>query len=167
MTSCLLCNGTHSFKECPLFADHKTYLGHVLPHAFPEEARKLLGDKETFLRHALAPGEKPSPSLAPTLFEQTYGKHAEEQLQEVLDHPDLYSHDEFSLAYEILGGTKRLKKLSEEERVLLDNITHQLISAPRVVEAPKPERRIEDDEGPPKDMDHEALITGHYDPSDG
>ena len=138
----------------------------------------MFGTRERYLS-AFAPkpqprGEaKPSPSLTPTLFEQLFGKHAEEQLQEVIDHPDLYTHDEVNLSWQILSGTKKINKLDQDDRVLLDHIAEQMATMKQPVQ-PKPqvrqmpERRLEDDEGPPRDDVYESLVTrGQVDPSDG
>ena len=156
--TCVFCGQLHSFRQCPMFGKEDEYMAAYAPKSLP-------------------PGEaKPSPSLAPTQFEQVFGRHGEEHLQEVLDHPDLYTHDEVNLAWELLSGAKKLKKLDDDDRALLDRITEQMSTMTKPVQGKAqpvqtrrmPERHFEDDEGPPRDDVYESLITkGQVDPSDG
>ena len=97
--------------------------------------------------------ERKRSSLAPTLFEQLYGKDAELLLQDVPDHPEEFSSDEISLAWQILGGTKKLTALDQDERRLLDHITDRMVEGryKKPATTKLRERRIEDDEGPPGD----------------
>lgn len=160
--TCMFCRGPHALKACPLLSNTQTYLNTFAPRvdAPPPEAR-------------------PRASLAPTLFEQEFGPGAELVLQDVPDHPEVYTADEINLAWQLLGGMKKIKELDGDDRNLLDRLTHRLIEgrypvATRPLPGHRsaeswPERHHEDDEGPPRDAGHyEDLITkGQVDPSDG
>src|SRR5512137_1355927 len=154
--ACIFCGQNHSFRKCPLFADKKAYLDTFAPKAFVPP-----------------PQAPPRASLAPTLFEVLYGEGYLPILQEVPDHPETYSAEEINLAWQLLSGTKKLKNLDADDRVMLNSITQRLYYGkypPKVQPPPKrlPERRLEDDEGPPRDDDYDTLISkGQVDPSDG
>lgn len=149
--TCMFCKGEHELKECPHFADTKTYLREFAP------------------RHDTPPPARKRASLAPTQFEQVFGAEAETLLQDVLDHPQDFGNDEVNLAWQILGGMKKLKDLNQDERDLLDHITHRMIGGKYT--KPQTEtvrqRHPEDDEGPPVDEDIELVTKGQVDPSDG
>ena len=160
MTECLFCKGNHEHTKCPLFGDTKSYLQHHAPKP------PILG--------APPVDERPRSSLAPTQFEEAYGKGAEEHLQEVIDHPDQFTHEEVNLAWQILEGVRKISTLTPDEKDLLNHITRKMIERqdpkPLVIPPTLPlrERRHEDDEGPPRDEDYESLVTkGQVDPSDG
>jgi hypothetical protein len=152
--TCTFCGQQHSFRKCPMFGKKEEYLAAYAPKPYPT-------------------GEaKPSPSLPPTQFEQLFGRGAEAVLQDVLDHPDSFTHDEVNLCWQILSGAKVIKKLDAEDRTLLDHIAIQLATMNKPVstrppERQLPERRLEDDEGPPRDGYDELVTTGQVDPSDG
>ena len=149
MTDCLLCGQKHSFHKCPLFGSKKTYLDTFAPKPFLKE-------------------EPVRSSLAPTLFEELYGPGAELILQDVPDHPESFTSDEINQAWQLLGGTKKIKGLDLDERELLDSITHRLAEGkydkPRTKHTV--ERHPEADEGPPRDEDHESMETGRVEPSE-
>ena len=151
---CMFCRGPHTFRNCPLLAPTKTYLNAFAPPP------PLITPQETRARV----------SLAPTLFEQLFGPGAEVLLQEVPDRPESYTSDEIELAWQILSGAKQIKGLQPDERDILDAITHRMAGvAPVKQPAKQTERRLEDDEGPPRDAtEYENLVTrGQIDPSDG
>jgi len=112
--------------------------------------------------------EQKRSSLQPTLFEQLYGQGAENLLQDVLDYPEVFTDEENTLAWEILGGTKKLKTLNVNERSMLDHITDRLVDGGYRKPKPIPirERNPEDDEGPPTGEDHEAAMTGQLEPAE-
>ena len=109
---CLLCSKQgHSWQKCPLFGSTKEYLAAVAP--VPRSPEEL--------------GTTAAPSLAPTLFEQLYG-HDENALSEMME-DDKLGPNERILATELLIGAKDLKKLSVEDRILLDTMAYHLAAS--------------------------------------
>jgi len=151
--TCQFCKEGHDLKECPHFADTKTYLNTFAP------------------RHDTPPPARKRASLPNTQFEEAFGPEAETLLQDVLDHPTDFTGDEVNLAWQILGGLKKLKELNQEEKDLLDHITHRMLAGrytPPAQPAPAVrQRHPEDDEGPPVDEDIELVTKGQVDPTDG
>jgi len=161
MTECLFCKGPHEHSKCPLFGSTKTYLQQFAPK--PPSPPRL----------GFPPKDEPRRSSLPTTqWERFFGPGQEGLLQDVVDHPDLFTHDEVNLAWAILGGVKKVKALDEDDRALLDHIAQLLAEGttaqPKVKNEPPRERPLEADEGPPRDEDYETLVAkGQVDPSDG
>ena len=109
---CLLCEKQgHGWQKCPLFGSTEEYLAAVAP--VPRSPEEL---------------ESPAASsLAPTLFEQLYGQD-ENALSELMD-DDKLGPNERILATELLIGATELKKLSKEERTLLDTMAYHLAAS--------------------------------------
>ena len=111
MIKCLLCSNLgHSWQKCPLFGTTKEYLAAMAPAASsPEE---ITADK--------------SSPISRTLFEELYGQD-ENALGELMNDEGL-TPDERILATELLIGTKTFQALGKDERVMLDQMTHHLVS---------------------------------------
>ena len=106
---CLLCEQQgHGWQKCPLFGSTEQYLAAMAP--VPRSPEEL--------------GTTAATSLAPTLFEQLYGQD-ENALSELMD-DDKLGPNERILATELLIGAKDLKKLSTEDRAILDSMAYHL-----------------------------------------
>lgn len=108
MTSCLFCNGDHDSSACPMFGKTKEFLATYAPTTKPTLQ------------------EPSSSSLAPTQFEELFGRGAEPLLMDALDDPDLTAEQQ-ELAREIAGGSKRMDELTPEDHRQLDEITLRLV----------------------------------------
>ena len=75
----------------------------------------------------------PDSSLAPSLFENLYG-HDENALSQLMDDDQLGANERI-LATELLIGAKDLKKLSKEDRTVLDAMAYHLASSGSVKSA--------------------------------
>ena len=106
--TCFMCGKEHSFRQCPLFSDTTTYLGHVAPKPFEQEEPKRS-------------------SLPPTQFEQLFGQEAEPLLIDVIDAPEQYSPQEQQLAWELISKEKSIGQLDTQDAQVLDSIAEQMI----------------------------------------
>ena len=111
MTKCLLCSNLgHSWQKCPLFGTTEEYLAASAPATLsPEE---MVTDKQN--------------TVVRTLFEDLYG-HDESALGELMEDEGL-TPDERTLATELLIGTKSFSGLGRDDKMLLDQMTHHLVS---------------------------------------
>lgn len=121
--TCFLCGAEHSFRECPMMADTKTYLDAFAPKA----------DRP--------PPEEPSrSSLAPTLLEEMYGPDAVNSLLDVVEEPEVlmdehgqpteqpsrYSEEQRELAWLLLSGQKDLRSLTRDEMGEVNEIARRM-----------------------------------------
>lgn len=129
---CLLCEKQgHGWQKCPLFGSTEEYLAAVAPvPRSPEELETTVGS-----------------SLAPTLFENLYG-HDESALSELMD-DDKLGPNERILATELLIGAKDFKKLSKDDRAILDTMAYHLAASGTTkraeVHAPQTKPKLDED----------------------
>jgi hypothetical protein len=101
--------------------------------------------------------EKANP-ISRTLFEDLYG-HDENALGELMEDEGL-SPDERILATELLIGTKTFNSLDRDDKMMLEQMTHHLVSGGTA--KPKPQKAVQRDTRPSFVRTQEEMEEGLY-----